>query len=179
MDTMDHVVAQPVLPAATVTRSLRVDGALYGELCALHADAAAALDERRLKDWVEFFTEEGLYVLQPRENFDRGLPLATIRLEGRGMLLDRIHAVEHTLYHQPYYQRHVIGPLRVVSVDETGWQVQASYAVFRTRRHALTELFNVGRSLDRVVREAGVLKFASRHLVFDSELVPNSIIDPI
>jgi salicylate 5-hydroxylase small subunit len=40
-------------------------------------------------------------------------------------------------------------------------------------------VFNVGRYLDRIVREDGVLKFAEKHCVFDSLLVPNSIVIPI
>ncbi|MEZ5738439.1 MAG: hypothetical protein R3E68_02520 [Burkholderiaceae bacterium] len=54
----------------------------------------------------------GTYVLQPRANHDRGLPLATMRLESRGMLQDRLYGIKNTLFHQPYYQRHVVGHCR-------------------------------------------------------------------
>jgi salicylate 5-hydroxylase small subunit len=40
-------------------------------------------------------------------------------------------------------------------------------------------VFNVGRSLDVIVRTEQGLKFASRECIYDSEMVPNSIIYPI
>jgi salicylate 5-hydroxylase small subunit len=162
-----------------------VDPALRAELDALYADYAAALDEARFDDWVALFVEDCRYVLQPRENFERGLPLATIDLESRGMLRDRVYGITRTLFHAPYYQRHVIGPLRIVAIDRTrgalAVDVHAPYAVHRTKVHEASEVFNVGRYLDRVVRDPadGLLRFARKHAVFDSETIPNSIIYPI
>jgi salicylate 5-hydroxylase small subunit len=40
-------------------------------------------------------------------------------------------------------------------------------------------VFNVGRYIDKVVQTPEGLKFASRLCVFDSEMIPNSIIYPI
>ncbi|MEI7447046.1 MAG: aromatic-ring-hydroxylating dioxygenase subunit beta [Burkholderiales bacterium] len=162
-------------------RGLRVDPALRAELDALYADYAAALDEARYDDWIDLFADDCSYLLQPRENFDRGLPLATLAFESKGMLRDRIYGITKTLFHAPYYQRHVIGPLRVLSADETGIRVQAAYAVFRTRVHQPSEVFNAGRYLDRVIRDPsdGLLRFAAKRAVFDSENILNSVIHPI
>ena len=43
----------------------------------------------------------------------------------------------------------------------------------------LSTVFNVGRYIDTVVRTANGLKFKSRQCIYDSELIPNSIIYPI
>ncbi len=40
-------------------------------------------------------------------------------------------------------------------------------------------MFNVGRYLDEIVPTPQGLKFASRLVIYDSELIPNSIIYPI
>ena len=166
-------------------RGLRVAPAVRAELDALYADYAAALDEARYDDWIALFTDDCEYRLQPRENHERGLPLATLAFESKGMLRDRIYGITTTLLHAPYAQRHVIGPLRVrgAGQDLAGewFEVQAGYAVFRTRVHEPSEVFNVGRYLDRVVRDPadGVLRFARKHAVFDSENILNSIIYPI
>jgi salicylate 5-hydroxylase small subunit len=182
------VSAAPRDPAgvpAAPARGLVVDAALRGELDALYADYAAALDDGRFDDWVELFAEDCRYVLQPRENFDRGLPLATLAFESRGMLRDRVYGITRTLFHAPYYQRHVIGPLRVLAIDTAGGplsvDVEAAYAVHRTKVHEASEVFNVGRYLDRVIRDPadGALRFALKRAVFDSETIPNSIIYPI
>jgi hypothetical protein len=82
------------------------------EVDQLNAAYAAALDEKRFDDWPEFFVEDGRYTVQARENFDRGLPLALMALESRGMMKDRVYGVTQTIYHRPYYTRHVVGPAR-------------------------------------------------------------------
>ena len=75
------------------------------EIDQLNAAYAAALDERRFDDWPGFFLEDGQYIVQARENFDRGLPLALIALESRGMMKDRVYGVTQTIYHRPYYTK--------------------------------------------------------------------------
>ncbi|MFN9776193.1 MAG: aromatic-ring-hydroxylating dioxygenase subunit beta [Burkholderiales bacterium] len=171
--------------ARSESRGVRLDPALRAELDALYADYAAALDEARWDDWIALFADDCSYLLQPRENHDRGLPLATMRLESKGMLRDRIVGITETLFHAPYYQRHVIGPLRVLAAGTTDGvehvDVQAAYAVHRTRVHEPSEVFNVGRYLDRVVRDPadGLLRFAAKRVVFDSENVLNSVVYPI
>jgi salicylate 5-hydroxylase small subunit len=40
-------------------------------------------------------------------------------------------------------------------------------------------VFNVGRYMDVIARTPAGLKFASRFCIYDSELIPNSIIYPI
>lgn len=173
----------PEQPATNLgARSLRIEPTLRAELEAVYADAAAALDEQRYDDWIELFTDDCEYVLQPRENFDRGLPLATMAFESKGMLRDRIYAIGDTLFHAPYYQRHVVGPLRVMHADGDAIQVEANYAVFRTKVQQLSEVFNVGRYIDVLVPDparSGTWRIRSRRVVFDSELIPNSIIYPI
>jgi salicylate 5-hydroxylase small subunit len=157
----------------TLALELRLD------LQQLYAEYAACLDEGRMTDWPGFFTEDCHYRLVPRENHDRGLPLATMDLRGRGMLEDRVYGVTRTLFHAPYYQRHLIGPVRLLAPDGETIRAEASYLVIRTKRDQMSEVFNAGRYLDRVIKTADGLKFASKICVFDSELIPNSIIYPI
>ena len=56
---------------------------------------------------------------------------------------------------------------------------EANYAVLRTKLSDASTVFNVGRYIDTVVRADGGLKFASRECIYDSEMIPNSIIYPI
>jgi len=149
------------------------------EIDQLNAAYAAALDERRFEDWPVFFVPEGSYRLQARENFDRGLPLALMALESQGMMKDRVYGITQTIYHVPYYTRHVVGPAQVLAQDGDRVKTQAHYAVFRTRPGDSSEVFNVGRYIDEIVRTPDGLKFASRLCVYDSEMVLNSLIYPI
>lgn len=149
------------------------------EIDQLNAAYAAALDEKRFAEWPEFFVEEGLYTVQARENFDRGLPLALIALESRGMMKDRVYGVTQTIYHAPYYTRHVLSPAQVLAQEGSLVRAQTHYAVFRTRPGNVSEVYNVGRYIDEIVRTDAGLKFAGRRCVYDSEMVLNSLIYPI
>ena len=148
-------------------------------LTQLNAEYASAVDAGDWEAWIGLFTEACVYRVVPRENHERGFPLATLAFEGLGMLRDRAYAIRETLFHDPYYQRHVVG-LPVVRQAQAGrWHCEANYAVFRTKLSELSTVFNVGRSLDVIVRTDQGLKFASRECIYDSEMVPNSIIYPI
>lgn len=149
------------------------------EIDQLNAAYAAALDEKRFDDWPEFFLEDALYTVQARENFDRGLPLALMALESRGMMKDRVYGITQTIYHGPYYTRHVIGPAQVLSQDGATTRAQANYAVFRTRPGDASEVYNVGRYIDELEKTTAGLRFRSRLCVYDSEMVLNSLIYPI
>jgi salicylate 5-hydroxylase small subunit len=152
---------------------------LQMELDQLNALYAATLDARRFDEWPDFFLEDGHYKLQARENFDRGLPLALMALESRGMMKDRVYGVTQTIYHGPYYTRHVISPARILSIDADCIKAEANYAVFRTRPGGVSEVYNVGRYIDETIRKGGCLKFRSRLCVYDSEMILNSLIYPI
>lgn len=155
--------------------------ALQFEVDRLNIDYAAALDEKRFDDWPDFFLEDGHYQLQARENFDRGLPLSLMALESRGMMKDRVYGITQTIYHGPYYTRHVLGPARVLSgiADDDVVRAETSYAVFRTRPGSTSEVYNVGRYIDEIMKKDGRLKFRRRLCVYDSEMILNSLIYPI
>jgi salicylate 5-hydroxylase small subunit len=145
----------------------------------LNADYAAALDEKRFEAWPEFFLEDGHYKVQARENFDRGLPLALMALESRGMMKDRVYGVTQTIYHGPYYMRHIVGPARILSQEGDAIKAEANYAVFRTKPGGVSEVYNVGRYIDELTQKDGSLKFRSRLCVYDSEMILNSLIYPV
>jgi salicylate 5-hydroxylase small subunit len=149
------------------------------EIDQLNAAYAAALDERRFDDWPAFFTPDAHYMVQARENFDRGLPLALMALESQGMMKDRVYGITQTIYHGPYYTRHVVGTAQVLGMDGGTIRAQANYAVFRTRPGDASEVYNVGRYIDAIVRTPDGLKFASRRCIYDSEMVLNSLIYPV
>ena len=156
---------------------------LQHEVDDLNAAYAATLDEGRFDAWPGFFAEDGRYTVQSRENFDRGLPLALMDLESPGMMRDRVYGVTQTIYHRPYYMRHVVGRAQVLPAQEGDaaglLRAQANYAVFRTRPGDASEVYNVGRYVDTLVRTEAGLKIASRRCVYDSEMVLNSLIYPI
>jgi salicylate 5-hydroxylase small subunit len=168
---MEHAAAPPG----------RATGRLdHWALVQLYAAYASAVDSGDWDRWPEFFTDACVYRLVPRENHERGFPLATLSFESKGMLRDRVYGIKETLFHDPYYQRHVVGVPLVHRVDADGRiHSEANYAVFRTKLSELTTVLNVGRYVDEVVATPQGLRFASRLAIYDSEMIPNSIIYPI
>jgi salicylate 5-hydroxylase small subunit len=156
-----------------------MDFARYHALVQLYAAYARAVDSGDWDLWPEFFVDDCSYRLVPRENHERGLPLATLAFESKGMLKDRVYGIRETLFHDPYYQRHVVGAPVVHTSSAERIESEANYAVFRTKLDGPSTVFNVGRYLDVVVATPAGLKFKSRLVVFDSEMIPNSIIYPL
>jgi len=148
-------------------------------LSRLYADYALAVDSGHWDLWPEFFTEQCVYKLIPRENHERGFPLCTLSFTSKGMLKDRVYGIQETLYHDPYYQRHVVGAPVVRKVEGDRIHAEANYAVFRTKLDKESTVFNVGRYIDTLVPTPEGLKFAERLCVYDSEMIPNAIIYPI
>ena len=208
MSTVDHTVASTPasMPATTrepamVASMARLSADDYISLLLFYQRYAETLDSGAWDDWPTFFAAECVYKVQPRENFDRGLPLATLSFESQGMLKDRVYCIRETLYYEPYFQRHVVGSPVVTNVrtgtdakeltgatQATGSagglivQAHASYAVFRTKPDEVTHVYNVGRYIDTLVRapeSAHGWLLKSRNCVFDSDLILNSMIYPI
>ena len=141
---------------------MKIDLDLFFQLQALYTDYALAVDSGHWDAWPEFFTDECEYKLQPRENHERGFPLSTLSFESKGMLMDRAYAIRETLFHDPYYQRHVVGTPVVREVRDGVIHSEANYAVFRTKFNKDSTVFNVGRYIDEVVSTPQGLKFAKR-----------------
>ena len=155
----------------------------YFELLSLYSDYAMVCDSAEWEQWPEFFVDSGTYRLQPRENFEQGLPLCLLALESKAMIRDRVYGVKETMYHDPYYQRHIVGTPRILSLknDANGERIEseANYAVIRTKIDGDSTVSNAGFYRDVILRTPQGLKFESRLCVYDSEMIPNSIIYPI
>lgn len=145
----------------------------------LYARYCAVLDDGPLDEWPDFFTDPCLYQLVARENHAAGRPLATLSFESRGMLRDRVYAVRETLFHQPYYQRHLVSGFRYRALAPERIAVEANYLVVRTKYDELPDVLSVGRYADVVVRDGDAWRFLEKRCIYDSELIPNSVIHPI
>jgi salicylate 5-hydroxylase small subunit len=158
-----------------------IDFKTYFELLNLYSDYAMVCDSAEWEKWPEFFMDDGTYRLQPRENFEQGMPLCLLALESKAMIKDRVYGVKETLYHDPYYQRHIVGTPRLLSITADGQRIhaEANYTVIRTKFDGDSTILSVGDYHDDIVHTPEGLKFQSRLCVYDSEMIANSIIYPI
>ena len=159
--------------AALPVREMRL------ELEGLYAEYTGALDEERFEDWAEFFTEDCFYQIIPRENHDLGLPVATWRSESKAMLHDRVTSIRKTAVYAPRYLRRYVTGIRPRAESDGTITVRANYLVVETLLDELSRVFNAGYYLDEIVGVGSELKFARKVCVFDSVLVPNSLIYPL
>jgi len=149
------------------------------ELEELYADYAACLDEERFEEWPEFFTDPCIYKIVPRDNFERGLPLATWLCESKGYLVDRVTAIRKTAVYAPRYVRRFVSGIRALGWTDALLEVRANYLALETLQDELTRVFNAGQYRDQLAVEDGRLKFREKICIFDSILVPNSLIYPL
>ena len=135
-------------------------------------------DEVRLHDWPEFFLEECLYRVIPRENYEAGYTLCTMQAESRGMLKDRVTGLTRTQMYAPrYYRRFPTAP-RIVRQNETGVQARHNLLLVQTLIDKSSDIVLSAVCHDRIVRDGDRLRFAERIVVFDSEMIPNSLVYP-
>jgi len=142
---------------------------------------AAALDDGRLNDWAEMFTDDAFYVIISRENADRGMPVGLVYCENKGMIQDRAFAVAKTEMFAPRYLRHIIGNTQILGEDDNGdIRARANYVVVQVlfdRPEA--KLHQVGVYHDKFRRVGGELRLAERRCVYDNLLVDNALCLPV
>ena len=144
----------------------------------LYDDYAAHLDDGDLDAWVDMFTDDAQYLVVARENCDRGLPLATIRCDGRGMLVDRAHTVRSTQFYAPRVMRRFVTGVRIVGGD-SGLACTANFLVTEALELEPARIHLTGQYRDTVVATPGGLRFARKVAIYDGALIQTSLIHPV
>ena len=153
-------------------------GSAIAELRDFYDDYVEALDDLRLEEWPGFFTEDCLYRIIPRENWERGLTLSTMQAESRGMLQDRVTGLLRTQMYAPRHYRRFLSGLRIKAEEPGGVRVRQNVLVVQTLVDKQSDIVLCGVAHDLVARDGGRLRLRERILVMDSEMVPNSLIYP-
>jgi 3-phenylpropionate/cinnamic acid dioxygenase small subunit len=137
------------------------------------------LDEGRLEEWPEFFVEQCVYRIIPRENYAAGQGLCIMQADSKGMLTDRVRAILRTQVYAPRYYRRFYSGLRVVKASGKEWEVRQNVLIIQTLLNKPSEILGCGVGHDRLAaNESGELKFLDRTLILDTEMIRNSVIYP-
>jgi 3-phenylpropionate/cinnamic acid dioxygenase small subunit len=75
--------------------------------------------------------------------------------------------------------RRMVSGMRIIGWKEGVLEVRANYLALETLQDEFTRVFNTGQYRDKLVVEEGKLKFREKLCIFDSLLVPNSLILPL
>jgi anthranilate 1,2-dioxygenase small subunit len=132
----------------------------------LNADYARAIDDDRLEDWPDFFTEPCLYLITSADNHRQGLPAGVIYADSKGMLHDRVAALREANVYERQSYRHIVG-LPAVRDTDGGVRAETPFLVVRIMRDGRMDLFATGRYLDVLVDDGGALRFRERLVVCD------------
>ena len=136
------------------------------EIEKLHARYVHALDDDRLEDWPNFFTEGGIYRIATAENEARGLPLPVVYCEGRAMLRDRVQSLRHANIYEPQRYRHIVSSVLTESLPDGKARSTANFLVIRIMENGETMLFATGRYVDRILLKE--MLYEERVVVCDS-----------
>jgi 3-phenylpropionate/cinnamic acid dioxygenase small subunit len=145
----------------------------------LYARYAECICDDAIEQWPDFFTDECLYQIIPRANRDRGLPIAIMLAESRGGLIDRMTAIRNTMVFAPRSVLLTFSGIRITQRAGGILHTRSSFTVCQTLVDEVSSLLMVGRSFDRIDISQADWKFAERVAVYDSELLPATVIYPV
>ena len=165
--------------ALTMEGSVNLGADVCRRIEALIADYAHAIDDDRLEEWPDFFTDDCSYRIINRENHAKGMRVGIMDCSSKGMLQDRILALREANVYEPHCYRHIQSGTRITGTSGDTYQVETSFLVVRTMQEGEMSVFCAGKFVDEIVFEADAPKFSKRLVVTDSNRIHTLIVIPI
>lgn len=157
---------------------MTIDADLKSRIEDFLADYTHAIDDDELERWPDFFTEDALYQITNRENYDAGLPMGVMICEGRGMMADRVMALRTANIYEPHTYCHLLSRTRLAE-DGGAFTARTNFQVVRTMQDGRMELYATGKYVDRIVVADGAPLLAERRVVLESRRVDILLVFPI
>lgn len=140
-----------------------------------NTDYSHALDSGNIKLWPTFFTDDAVYRITSRENYELGLPGGILYANGIGMIRDRARALAETQYFAPRYLMHMNSNIKVID-DMT---VRSNFILIETLVEEPSRLHLAGQYYDRFELVDSQLKLKTRTVVYDTNLINSAIVYPV
>jgi anthranilate 1,2-dioxygenase small subunit len=177
----------------------------YRLIAQTQAAYARTIDDDRLEDWPDYFTDPCRYVITTADNHREGLEGGIVCCFSQGMLRDRISALRDANIYERHHYRHILGapflidaPPRMAAGSPQGSrhapatepgspqrsrlvQVRSEtpFLVARIMRTGETSVFATGRYLDTYCLVDGAAKLESRLVVCDSSRIDTLLAIPL
>ena len=145
----------------------------------LHARYIRAIDDDRIEDWPNLFTEDGLYRIITRENHDQGLPLAIMECQGRRMMEDRVTGLRRINVYEPQRYSHQTSGLVIDGIGNGQVTCRSNYLVIRTMATGAMTVFAAGVYDDTIEVGADGTRFRERVVITDSRQVDTLLVIPL
>lgn len=149
------------------------------EVAHLNYRYSQCLDDQRLSDWPEFFTEDCRYLIHPRENFDAGMEGYWLYFENKRMLRDRVVSLLEVNIYRIRRERRFVSNIVLTGRDGDAWLARAYYMMLHTDNEGRSTVFSVGEYRDRIVESGGALQFRERQVIADTFTVASHLSMPI
>ena len=147
-----------------------------GDLCAAYVDC---IDDDRLEEWPDFFTDDCRYLITDRESHQAGFRHGVIYCASRGMLVDRVTSLRRVLMFEVHRYRHVLGPVRIDNVSDGVADARSNFLAVRIMHDGESSLFATGRYLDRIDVSRTPFRFIERTVVLDSQKIDTLLVIPL
>jgi anthranilate 1,2-dioxygenase small subunit len=95
------------------------------------------------------------------------------------MLRDRVLALKDSTLYRPRYLRHLISGVTINQIKDDVIYSQANVLIAETVVDYKTQILLSGRYLDEIVLEGGQYRFRNRVCIYDSILLPTSLVYPV
>ena len=140
---------------------------------------AAALDNDRLEEWPEFFTQKATYRITSKTDAAENLPLGIIYCNSKNMMVDRITSTREANIYEEQSYRHIISTPLILDNSQEKIESETSFAVIRIMHTGDTMLFASGVYRDKVISTEDGLKFIEKTVILDSSRIDTLLAIPI
>ena len=146
----------------------------------LQARYIQALDDDRLEDWPNFFTDQCRYLVTTADNLAQGMPLGMIYATSRAMLRDRVRSLRDANVYEAQRYRHMIAPPVIERGEDGVVHAKTSFMVVRVMHTGETTMFVTGRYDDRILLDGPEApRFVENVVVLDSRVIDTLLAIPI
>lgn len=144
----------------------------------LLTDYCHRIDDGDWDQWPKFFTEDGIYKIITRDNYDAGLPLGIMYCDGRGMMKDRMIALQTANIFEPHTYCHTLSRPRLEMHGDTV-KSRTNFTVIRTMQNGAMDVFAAGKYLDTVVTVDQRIMLQERIVVVESRRIDILLVAPL
>ena len=116
---------------------------------------ARLLDERRFREWMELFTEDGIYWVPAKPGQESPHDHASLFYDDRQLMKTRIDRLEHPLIHvqtPPSQTVHLVGNVMIEAADETKGEYAVSSNVVMVEYRLDRQRIFAGRQVHQLRR---------------------------
>jgi anthranilate 1,2-dioxygenase small subunit len=162
------------MTTTTVHSNIRIEQA-RNLLC----DYTHVLNDGRLIEWPEFFTDKCLYRVTTRQIEQNNQALSIMFCDSRAMLFDRVEATEKANIYEPHNYRHVLSDSKVLDASGDELTLQTNFVCVRTMLNGDMMLFAAGKYVDEIVQDGERCRFRSKTVVLDQSNIDTLIAIPL